>query len=98
MDDSRGERIRTSDLLNPIQTRYQAAPRPVPLILPNSLPIVQCSAGARRLARWLNLSILGECAGEDWSAADSGVESNDRGRTGDDCGTLAVNMTMSRET
>ena len=24
----RGERIRTSDLLNPIQTRYQAAPRP----------------------------------------------------------------------
>jgi len=26
--DGRGERIRTSDLLNPIQTRYQAAPRP----------------------------------------------------------------------
>jgi len=28
VETGRGERIRTSDLLNPIQTRYQAAPRP----------------------------------------------------------------------
>ncbi len=52
MDRGRGERIRTSDLLNPIQTRYQAALRPGMLYLRYDTTR-QLRAPGRNAVAWL---------------------------------------------
>ena len=48
---SRGDRIRTCDLLNPIQTRYQTAPRPdfAPLLYQSGGPLSNVNVPASSL-------------------------------------------------